>query len=79
MRALAEKGLKLTPAGANASHFYKTIRLPALKGVKRIEADGEAYELHDYYPRLLSDVEWAELRHLATERHRRRATAISSD
>jgi DNA invertase Pin-like site-specific DNA recombinase len=71
-RALAEKGLKLTPDGSNASHFYKTIRLPALKGVKRIEADGEAYELHDYYPRLLSDAEWSELQHLATERHRRR-------
>lgn len=33
---------------------------------------GETYELHGYYPRILSDAEWANLQHLADERHRRR-------
>lgn len=72
LQALTAQGLKLTDGGSGSANFYKAIRLPALKGIKRMEVGGEAYELHDYYPRLLSDTAWAELQHLATERHRRR-------
>ena len=72
LQALGEKGLKLTEAGSSSANFYKSLRLPALMGIKRIEVAGEAFELHDYYPRILSDAEFGDLQHLADERHRRR-------
>jgi len=72
LHALNEHGLKLTETGSSSAAFYKMLRLPALKGAKRIRVGDESYELQGYYPPLLTDTEWAELQHLATERHRRR-------
>lgn len=69
---LGTAGLTLTPAGGTAANLYKMMRVPALRGVKRIEVGGESYELEGYYPPLLSDQEWAELQHLLSDRRRRR-------
>lgn len=67
-----QEGYKLTEWGISGLQIYRMIKLPALRGVKRLSVDGEDYELEDYYPRILSDVEWGELQHLAGQRLRRR-------
>mgnify|MGYP000149048701 CR=1 FL=1 len=72
MRTLNAEGLRLTERGGGAAQIYRTIRLPALVGIKRIELDGEHYALTDYYPSIISPVEFADLQHLASDRGRRR-------
>lgn len=67
-----QEGYKLTEWGISGLQIYRMIKLPALRGVKRLSVGGEDYELEDYYPRILSDVEWGELQHLAGQRLRRR-------
>jgi hypothetical protein len=44
----------------------------AFKGAKQISVDGADYLLENYYPRLLSDVEFDELQLLRDQRSRRR-------
>ncbi|PWB34643.1 recombinase family protein [Pseudomonas sp. SDI] len=67
-----QEGHELTDWGVSGLQIYRLIKLPALRGAKRLSVDGEDYELDDYYPRILTDVEWGELQHLASQRHRRR-------
>ena len=67
-----DEGFKLTEWGISGLQIYRMIKQPALRGVKRLSLDGEDYELEEYYPRVLSDTEWAELQHLASQRFRRR-------
>ncbi|NWF16991.1 recombinase family protein [Pseudomonas reactans] len=67
-----DEGFKLTEWGISGLQIYRMIKQPALRGVKRLNLDGEDYELEEYYPRVLSDTEWAELQHLASQRFRRR-------
>lgn len=67
-----EEGFQLTVGGISGLQIYRTIKLPALRGVKRLSLDGENYELEEYYPRILSDAEWSDLQHLAGQRLRRR-------
>ncbi|WP_032858374.1 recombinase family protein [Pseudomonas sp. FH4] len=67
-----EEGFQLTDGGISGLQIYRTIKLPALRGVKRLSLDGEDYELEEYYPRILSDAEWSDLQHLAGQRLRRR-------
>ncbi|MBC3410063.1 recombinase family protein [Pseudomonas sp. SWRI51] len=71
-KLMHEEGHELTDWGVSGLQIYRLIKLPALRGVKRLSLDGENYELEGYYPRILSDTEWAELQHLAGQRHRRR-------
>lgn len=66
-------GLNLTDDGVSAQQIYRMIRLPALRGAKRISLDGEDYLLEGYYPRLLSDQEFADLEQVAGQRQRRHA------
>jgi DNA invertase Pin-like site-specific DNA recombinase len=72
MRELNAAGLKVAPKGGASSNLYRLIRLPALYGTKRLELDNEAYLLHNYYPALISEPEWAELQHQVADRSRRR-------
>lgn len=72
LRELERRGLRLTDGGSSAGNLYKVFRLPALMGAKRLEVEGEAYQLPGYYPALLSEAEWGELQHLVGQRHRRR-------
>lgn len=67
-----EEGFRLTTWGISGLQIYRMIKQPALRGVKRLTVDGEDYELEGYYPAILSDTEWAELQHLASQRFRRR-------
>jgi DNA invertase Pin-like site-specific DNA recombinase len=67
-----EEGFQLTEGGISGLQIYRTIKLPALRGVKRLSLEGEDYELEEYYPRVLSDAEWNDLQHLAAQRLRRR-------
>jgi DNA invertase Pin-like site-specific DNA recombinase len=71
-RLLSEEGHSLTDWGIAGQQIYRLIKLPALRGAKRISVGGEDYLLEDYYPRLLSDAEFDELQLLAGQRYRRR-------
>ena len=71
-KVMHEEGYELSSWGVSGQQVYRLIKLPALRGAKRLAVDGEAYMLEEYYPRILSDAEWAELQHLAGQRHRRR-------
>lgn len=71
-KLMHEEGYELSNWGVSGQQVYRLIKLPALRGAKRLAVDGEAYMLEEYYPRILSDIEWAELQHLAGQRHRRR-------
>lgn len=75
LRELERRGLRLTEGGSGAANLYKMFRLPALIGTKRIALDGEAFELQDYYPALISRTVFDELRHLIGQRMRRRGRA----
>lgn len=66
------RGYSLSAVGINAQQIYRLVKLPALKGTKRLSIDGEHFELPDYYPRLMSDIEFDELQMLTTQRSRRR-------
>ncbi|WP_223497567.1 recombinase family protein [Pseudomonas sp. BF-R-16] len=67
-----QEGFELSSWGISGQQVYRLIKLPALRGAKRLSVDGEDYMLEEYYPRILSDAEWGELQHLAGQRHRRR-------
>ena len=71
-KLMHDEGFELSSWGISGQQVYRLIKLPALRGAKRLAVDGEAYMLEEYYPRILSDTEWAELQHLAGQRHRRR-------
>lgn len=71
-KRMFEEGHMLTDWGIAGQQIYRLVKLPALRGAKRIAVDGEDYLLEDYYPRLLTDAEFAELQQLAGQRFRRR-------
>ncbi|MCF5506088.1 recombinase family protein, partial [Pseudomonas syringae] len=71
-RILHQEGLDYAKAGITKQHIYRLIKLQALRGAKSLSIDGEEFVLEDYYPRLLSEEEWADLQHLAGQRLRRR-------
>lgn len=71
-RILHAEGLDYAAAGITKQQIYRLIKLQALRGAKSLSVDGENFLLEDYYPRLLSESEWADLQHLAGQRLRRR-------
>ncbi|MBA1229286.1 recombinase family protein [Pseudomonas viridiflava] len=71
-RILHQEGLDYSAAGITKQQIYRLIKLQALRGAKSLSVDGEDFLLEDYYPRLLSESEWADLQHLAGQRLRRR-------
>lgn len=71
-KVMHAEGYELTDWGVAGQQVYRLIKLPALRGVKRLSLDGEDYELEGYYPPILSEAEWNELQHLAGQRLRRR-------
>lgn len=74
-RNMAARGMQLGDYPLAGQQIYRLIRLPALRGAKRISVDGEDYLLEDYYPRVLSDDEYAELHAAASVRHGRRGSS----
>jgi DNA invertase Pin-like site-specific DNA recombinase len=71
-KLMYQQGHAITDQVIAGQQIYRLIRLPALRGAKRISIDGDDYMLEGYYPRLLSEEEWHELQHLAGQRKRRR-------
>jgi DNA invertase Pin-like site-specific DNA recombinase len=69
---MAERGYNLSSLGVNVQQLYRLVKLPALKGAKRLSVDGEEFELAEYYPQLMSAVDFDELQVLTTQRSRRR-------
>lgn len=72
VRALADRGLQLTERGAQSLQIHRLVRQRALLGEKELTIDGEAFQLQDYYPALLTAEEWQELQALNEDRGRRR-------
>lgn len=73
VRELSERCLYLTGSEKNAApNLYKSLKLPALIGTKRIEVGGESFELAGYYPPIVTDEEYATLQALAIKRVRRK-------
>lgn len=72
VRKLVARGYDLGEWGISGQQIYRLVKLPALRGAKRISVDSEEYLLEDYYPRLLSDDEFSELQGQASTRHGRR-------
>lgn len=71
-KLMHEEGYALTDWGIAGQQIYRLIKLPALRGAKRISVGGEDYLLEGYYPALLTDAEYDDLQLLAGQRHRRR-------
>lgn len=69
---MQERGFDTSYLGISPQQIYRLIKLVPLKGAKQISVDGEDFLLKDYYPRLLSDVEFDELQLLRGQRSRRR-------
>ncbi len=74
-RKMAESGMALTDRPMAGQQLYRLVKLPALRGAKRISVDGEDYLLEDYYPRLMSDDEFSELESVGAVRHGRRGAS----
>ena len=72
VRKLAERGYVLSDWGIAGQQIYRLVKLPALRGAKRISVDGEDYLLEGYYPAVLSDEEYEALQAAAETRHGRR-------
>jgi len=71
-KLMHDEGYALTDWGIAGQQIYRLIKLPALRGAKRISVGGEDYLLEGYYPALLTDAEYDDLQLLAGQRHRRR-------
>lgn len=67
---LIASGLQLGSGTPNSNQLYRIIRNPALKGEKAIDLDGESYQLANYYPALVNEVEFSELQIAMDQRAR---------
>ncbi|QOR55202.1 MAG: hypothetical protein SHS37scaffold296_19 [Burkholderiales phage 68_11] len=70
---LAAAGVSPTSAELSATHLYKLLKNPALRGVRRISVGGTDFELEGYYPAVLTPAEWSELQAAGGQRGRRGA------
>lgn len=69
---LNARGLQVAEGPVTGPNLYRLVRLPALVGIKRIETGGEAYQLADYYPAILSQADFVTLQAEIGKRARRR-------
>ncbi len=75
VRKMEERGYVLSDWGLGGQQIYRLIKLPALRGAKRVSIDGEDFLLEGYYPPLLSDDEYYELQAVTDKRHGRRGAS----
>lgn len=75
VRKLAERGLVLSDWGIAGQQIYRLVKLPALRGAKRISVSGEDYLLEGYYPPVLTDAEYDALQAATGTRHGRRGAS----
>lgn len=60
-RKFNAEGLSYTGKPVSKTYLHKIIKRRDLVGIKALSVAGEDYELEDYYPAVLSDVEWSRL------------------
>jgi DNA invertase Pin-like site-specific DNA recombinase len=75
VRKMKERGYELSDWGLGGQQVYRLIKLPALRGAKRVSIDGEDYLLEGYYPPLMTDDEFHELQTVTDKRHGRRGAS----
>lgn len=68
---IAAAGMAPPTDNPSAQHLYKIFKNPNLIGTKRISAGGEDFELANYYPAVISAVEWEELQRAGDQRPKR--------
>lgn len=66
IKEYGEQGLDLIAKGS--SLYGRTVKSRALVGEKTLHVNGQKFVLKDYYPAILSEVEFAQLQMYATER-----------
>ena len=71
-RALIERGMQVGDGEPSGPNLYRTVRLPALIGIKRIDVGGESYRLDGYYPAILDRATFDALQLAIGQRERRR-------
>lgn len=76
MRRAKLSGYDLSLLPKRQMNLYRVLRNPILIGVKRIEADGQAFELENYYPPLVSPETWAEIQGAVASRMRTRGKSV---
>lgn len=74
-RKMADKDMRLGNSPMAGQQLYRLIRLPALRGAKRISVDGEDYLLEGYYPPILTDADFNDLHAARQVRHGRRGAS----
>ncbi|WQN26101.1 recombinase family protein [Stutzerimonas stutzeri] len=75
VRKMEARGYVLSDWGLGGQQIYRLIKLPALRGAKRVSIDGEDYLLEGYYPPLLTDEQYHELQAATDKRHGRRGAS----
>lgn len=72
MRGLVANGASKNILPTGASTFYKILKRPDLIGTRILTIDGEEFALENYYPRLISDEDYARLQADNADRVRRK-------
>lgn len=70
VKQLNREKITYTGRPLNSSHLYKIIQAQTLIGIKEISVSGETYHLPDYYPAILTPVEFDKLRAIKGSRPR---------
>lgn len=69
---LKNRGMHTFATGTTTTSLYKLLKRKDLVGIKSFKIDGEEYLLKDYYPRLISDDQFAELQVMNASRVKRK-------
>lgn len=67
---LYKQGMRITDAEVSPSHIYRLIKLRSLVGEKEIEVDAETFRLENYYPAVITQAQWDDMRTTAATRSR---------
>lgn len=76
MRKLKQSGNDLSAMPSRQVTLYRTLRNPMLIGTKRIEVDGQAFALENYYPPLIDADTWDEIQLAVARRTRTKGKAV---
>lgn len=69
-KRLNADGLKISDGPVSGQNLYRIFRSPMLVGAKTLTVGGVGYELSDYYPAVISDVDFARLQAAGRSRPR---------
>lgn len=68
VQELHSRNLWLTDIAPRQDHIYRLIKVRALTGHKELEIGGQAYLLPGYYPAVITQDQWDEMREVASNR-----------